>query len=142
MKSFAEKQINPEELKLFEDIRKVFLELPEVDLGTDADGRPIPVSCHAITRAIAACFPVELKDGYFGRAKWQHSWLTTPHGNTIDLYPWAAVGGPILLITRDHSPWRPLFCEGRLRNLDTEMFRQQTAIVTHAVRATLARINH
>ena len=101
------------ELELFHQIELLVQEVELPDLGLMGGARPLGanpdmrylVSCHMVTRAIAALYPqLAVKDGTFMRG-YGHSWLVDGRGHIIDPYPWAMVGGPIMLSTEDMSPW-------------------------------------
>ena len=65
-------------------------------------------TCHTVAEKIAAAKPqlkavhgyLLLRDSIGTNHTWTHSWLKTPSGNIIDPYPWATVGGPVLLDMR------------------------------------------
>jgi hypothetical protein len=126
---------------LFRKIRGVVEAMPDVDLGEDGRGKKIEVSCHMLARAIAAYFPVECADGYFTPNQWPHSWLLTSRGNLIDVYPWAAVGGPVLLVGRALCPWRGLFRAAELDVVYEAGFSENVLKVTEAVRAAMQTLN-
>lgn len=139
MKCYASLHIPPDELALFEKIEKVVQEMPEVELGRDENGREILVSCHMLTRALARFFPVECRDGYFGDM-FEHSWLVTRSGMTIDPYPMALVGGPILVDTRFPAPWGHLYRASTLPNLSDVRFLENVGKVTEVVRETIEKL--
>lgn len=69
---------------------------------------PDGVTCHHIAFAAAATWPkLNLVSGHFCRA-WEHSWLQTPAGHLIDVYPVAQLGGPVLL-DGTCGPWPALY---------------------------------
>jgi len=114
MTPYAESSyFSPEELALFGKIKNLVQAMPDVDLGKDAKEKQILVSCHMVTRAIAKIFPeLEVLDGQFGAwAGYDHSWLKRGHRLIIDPYPWAAVGGPIMVCGDMISPWYRLYRE-------------------------------
>lgn len=135
--------ISQEDLFLFQKIEKVVHEMPEVDLGVDQLGDRMLISCHMVSRALAHLFPeVEWKDGYFARFGQRHSWLKIKRSPnlTIDPYPVALVGGPIMVhggfIT---TPWDKLYIEAKLADLGGLVFRKcvrtvEQAMLTVAVR--------
>ncbi len=139
MKPFACSVILPEELQLFSKIEKIIQQMPEIDLGTDKEGKKILVSCHMIARGLAYFFPVEWKDGYFGRAH-QHSWLVTEMGRIIDPYPVALVGGPILVDTQFLTPWSSLYQEEPLPDLDNGRFFGNVKKVTEVIAETITAL--
>lgn len=114
MKPYVLTDVPKEDRRLFRRVRQVVRKLPDVDLGRDRRGEPVLVSCHMVARALAANFPVACKDGYFGEGCATHSWLLTENDLVIDPYPWAMLGGPVLVHTGGMSPWRPLYREADL----------------------------
>jgi len=83
--------------------------MPDIDL----DGKLL--SCHMMARATASHFPVRFTTGYFKGPGWAHSWCVTKENNIIDPYPWASLGGPLFIVTKDLSPWRQLYREVKQR---------------------------
>ncbi|MEY4744875.1 MAG: hypothetical protein RL272_820, partial [Candidatus Parcubacteria bacterium] len=114
MRPFVLRDVSRDDLALFRRIRRAVRRLPDIDLGRDGRGRPVPISCHMLCRALAAHFPVPCRDGYFGHGAATHSWLTTGAGLIIDPYPWAMVGGPVMVYAKGLSPWRTLYREADL----------------------------
>ncbi len=100
-----------EEVALFRLIEHLMHEMPEVDLGVDRQGHKILVSCHMICRALAQLFPqLECQYGYFTRKGIEHSWLTLGRDFIIDAYPFAMLGGPIMVDCRYFTtPWQSLY---------------------------------
>ncbi|MEY4744457.1 MAG: hypothetical protein RL272_402 [Candidatus Parcubacteria bacterium] len=140
MKPIVLRDIPPDDLALFRNIRRVVRRLPDVDLGIDGQGRRVPVSCHMLCRALAAHFPVPCRDGYFGEGAATHSWLATGAGSIIDPYPWAMVGGPVMVYALGMSPWRALYREADLSTHFGRLgpaFDRQVAMVAEAVRRVL-----
>lgn len=95
MTLYAEQYIPEEDIALFWQIRRSVENMGYLDLGVDEDGKPIILSCHMLARAVARVFSVSVRDGYFV-GNFEHSWVETSSGNIIDLYPIAAIGGPIM----------------------------------------------
>lgn len=99
MKTYAETQTDrmpPEELVLFRRIRDAVNRLPDdPGLRTNPHGRTV-LSCHILARAVAMVFGLKCVDGFF-HPTFSHSWLVTPSGNIVDVYPVGIVGGPIFL---------------------------------------------
>ncbi|MDD5098217.1 MAG: hypothetical protein PHD31_00620 [Candidatus Pacebacteria bacterium] len=82
---------------LFKTIKNV-VEKIEIDLGTEL------LSCHVLARAITKIIPtLKCEDGYY-YPNYCHSWLKTPSGHLIDVYPVASIGGPILIVNHNGSP--------------------------------------
>ena len=94
--TYTERKIEKEDLALFRKIEKVInlTELP--DLGVNESGCKIDVSCHMVAEATSRIFDVEIRHGYF-MIGYEHSWVCTKNLNIIDVYPWGAVGGPLLI---------------------------------------------
>jgi hypothetical protein len=108
MTPYATQFFPQETLDLFASIKEGVEKLPDVDLGTHPRrGDPILLSCHMIVRAVRRVFRRGLKvaDGHFHPAP-DHSWLITPCGNIIDVYPVGIIGGPILVESKQ-VPWSP-----------------------------------
>lgn len=87
-----------DDLNLFSRIHSAIQKLPDIDLGSDVEGKKIILNCHMLARATAKVFPqLILEEGWFNR--WPHSWLITPHKQFIDVYPIGILscdkGGPI-----------------------------------------------
>lgn len=62
------------------------------------------VSCHHVAIAVAMLFPSVGKAEHGRYLKtWEHSWIRTPDGNIIDVYPVGCIGGPLLL-DGNHGP--------------------------------------
>lgn len=97
MRFYAESQIPREEQKLFAEIRKCIANLPnEFDLGNNEGGERLELSCHILARAVALLFNLKYVDGKHLDLV-EHSWVETPTGNIIDVYPVGALGGPQLI---------------------------------------------
>jgi hypothetical protein len=138
MKPYAYWGIPKEDLELFNKIKRIVQKIPEVDLGVDEEGKKILVSCHILARALANVFPVKYKSGYFVNRAYSHSWLVTKSGIIIDPYPWAMVGGPILIDTRFITPWSQLYQEINLSPPDDIDFLERVKKVTEIIRQTMA----
>ncbi len=135
MKPYAFSEPSNNTLVLFNEIKKVFENLPEVDLGKDDKGEEILVSCHMIARALAKIFSIKYKDGYFGGC--EHSWLIPEPGIIIDPYPVATVGGPILVIVKYMTPWRYLYKEALLKELNEPRFLENTQKIMIVIYQTI-----
>ena len=96
MTPYVRRFVSDNEVALFERIRKVVSALPDVQLGIDEKGEPVILSCHILVRGMARVFHLKYADGYL-RPNFQHSWLLTPEGHVIDVYPVGMLGGPILV---------------------------------------------
>jgi len=105
MTPYARRFVSDEEFELFLKIRELVTKLPDLDLGLDHSGHKIDLSCHMLVRAVATIFSLEFVVGYF-TVGYQHSWVLTPNGNVIDVYPVATLGGPILMEANGFSPAR------------------------------------
>lgn len=142
MKPFVTRDVPKDAQALFMRIRRTVRRLPDVRLGPDGRGEELPVSCHMLCRALAAYFPATCRDGYFGEGAATHSWLEIAPCIYVDPYPWAMLGGPVLVYAGGLSPWRRLYREADLSNhLDglRPAFDRHVAAVTEAVRQVLLR---
>lgn len=93
----ATKYFTDSEIKLFSMVRNAVILLPDLDLGiAEMRGEPMIMSCHMLARAIASVYTLKFVDG-FVIPNYEHSWVLTPEGNIIDVYPIATIGGPIML---------------------------------------------
>ncbi|MDO8572316.1 MAG: hypothetical protein Q7S11_00930 [bacterium] len=109
MQPHALQFIPQEDLRIFHEIVGIVGLLPDIILGHTKTGREVPISCHVLTRALASIFEtLEVKDGFIGYGShYEHSWLQTSSGSIIDPYPFATVGGPIILA--DVLFWRSFY---------------------------------
>lgn len=140
MKPFIMRDVPNDRLALFKRIRRTVRWLPEPDLGRDDRGRPVLLSCHMLCRALAAHFPVTCKDGCFGPGHATHSWLDVGDDLLVDPYPWATLGGPLLVYVGGMSPQRFLYRETDLSDHFAGLrpsFDRHVAQVTEAVRRVL-----
>lgn len=114
-----------EDIQLFEKIKKLIAQLPNLNLGVDENGDKIILSCHILARALAKVFPqLKVKDGLFINI-FDHSWLITRYGNFIDPYPVGMYGGPILIEGSFGSPARKLYIQKKLAvKFDTQSFQK------------------
>lgn len=140
MKPFVLRDVPADVLDLFRRIRRTVRRLPDVDLGRDGRGEPVLLSCHMLCRALAAHFPVTCRDGCFGAGNATHSWLQATDELIVDPYPWATVGGPLLVYVGGMSPQRWLYNE---KDISTHLdglrpdFDRHVETVTDAVRQVL-----
>lgn len=108
--------IPEEDIVLLDKISRAIRALPPVNLGADADGKEVLLSCHMLARAIGKIFKLEYKDGYF-HPNYEHAWVLTKHLNIIDVYPIAILtgrnGGPFLMSGDSASPARWLYKENK-----------------------------
>ena len=93
MVPFTEKQLSkdcPDCVEQFRQIREIINEATFKDVGK--------LSCHVLCIAVGELFEpkFKIKHGYYTPGL-QHSWLVDRYGNIIDLYPWGAIGGPMLI---------------------------------------------
>jgi hypothetical protein len=92
--------ISKADITLFHNIRTAVESLPDnLDLGKDPSKQKVVLSCHILVRAVVASMPrhpLALCDGRFLRV-FEHSWIMTPSGNIIDVYPVGMIGGPLLI---------------------------------------------
>ncbi len=86
-----------EDVELLEKTRLIVHAFPDgLDYGKHPDGEQIVLSCHILAGAIANIFCLDVKTGYF-RPNYDHSWVKTPNGHIIDVYPVGILGGPFLV---------------------------------------------
>ena len=97
MESYALNYLSDNDVMLFNKIRVLIDKFDDIDLGKDESGEKIILSCHIMARALARIFSLDYADGYF-QPNYEHSWLVTPRGNIIDIYPINALGGPLLYV--------------------------------------------
>lgn len=143
MTPYVMQDISEKEYELFLKIRAIVKEMPDIDLGKDQHGRKAEVSCHMITRALAKFFSVlQLKDGYVNDRMGKHSWLMLNHRLIIDPYPWAMVGGPIMILRAPLTPWRHFYeTECTFPEFSEEPFLTRCAKVAEAVGETIKTLN-
>ncbi|KKW47152.1 MAG: hypothetical protein UZ00_C0014G0005 [Parcubacteria group bacterium GW2011_GWA1_60_11] len=130
--------ISEEDLTLFERVKRTVERMREPDLGLDEEGRKIILSCHMLARAAAKVFPVRVRDGYFA-VNYQHSWVETPGGHLVDLYPVAVVGGPIMFEGSMASPQCRIYRRLSARKLSAgrfgkNSFRRSVRRITRALK--------
>lgn len=141
MKPYILSFVSSKDYNLFLQIKRVVQEMPEVDLGGDKRGKKILVSCHMIARALAHYFPVEYRDGYFFEKHLQHSWLVRGNWIIIDPYPILMLEIPIMVTNRlVMSPWRFLYKECLIPELDTPLFLKRVEKVTEKVGDVIAAL--
>jgi hypothetical protein len=118
MKPHKAEEVSPEDWALFRQMRFVVENLPEklvgpafilgVEMSLDVAESVFIPNCHAITRALAAFFPVVVHDGsiterrfYQNDVDHEHSWLTRIGGDErviFDPWPLGSLSGPMLTI--------------------------------------------
>ena len=126
MTPYAMKHILEEDVLVFEKIKNVISKLPDIDLGVDEKGRKIILSCHILARAVAKVFSLRCVDGYF-LPNFCHSWVLSPNGHLIDVYPVAVLGGPILMIEDDGaSPIRWHYKKVSTRKISNGLFSRSS----------------
>jgi hypothetical protein len=112
--------LTPAQAALFTEIRRLVTALPDLDLGVDAKGEPILLSCHLLARALGQVLGLRHVDGKY-HVGYNHSWLVTDDDLwIIDVYPIGALGGPIM-VDRGHtltSIGRHLYTPRRLTRLE------------------------
>jgi hypothetical protein len=75
------------------------------------------VTCHDMADAVSRIWPGQLTAvaGHCVRSTWDHGWVEYTHRMdtrqrlVIDVYPWAASGGPMLYLLDYRTPWHGLF---------------------------------
>lgn len=100
MNVYAEDRIHLADQALFKDI---CAKMRNLEIHRDT-------TCHAVAQAVALRWTeLSVRQGLF-MSGWEHSWCTTWHGNIIDVYPVAVIGGPLLLDGHD-GPWAEAYVE-------------------------------
>lgn len=125
MKSFTEKLVPPEILRLFQETQRIVAAVP--DAVFDEDGKEVLISCHHLARIVEHYVP-ELRciDGYFIKG-YEHSWLATPHPQFLfDPYPVALHPGPLLVATKFGSPWHKMYLTERAPSAITKPTFERT----------------
>ena len=138
MKPYVLSKVPEEDVKLFEKIRQIVNDLPDIIFGKNEKEEELILSCHILARAIGKVFALKHIDGYF-YPHYQHTWLLTPQGNIIDVYPVAILGGPILMDGSLFSPARWLYKKKRILHGETKKpsFRRALKIVEMLIRKML-----
>ncbi len=122
MTPYVRRYVTNPEFQIFEKIRRAVEVLPDLDFGEDEKNRPIVLSCHMLARAIGRVFSLKVVDGFF-TSNCEHSWLLTPEGHIIDVYPVAVLGGPILVDSGFGSPLKGFYLKAK-RGEYREKFNQ------------------
>lgn len=135
---YVNRYIPTEEISLFEKIKKVVTELPDLDLGTNDKGESVVLSCHILGRALAKVFNIQYRDGYF-YPNYCHTWLLTPTKHIIDPYPVAIIDGPILIDGQAFSPSRLIYIAKSAKSISRGSF--SSLWFRRAVRKTIQEIN-
>jgi len=136
MQPYAADFISYEDYQLFQKIRMAALALPDLDLGVDESDKKIIFSCHILARAFAKVFSLRYADGYFYSA-YDHSWLITPAGHIIDIYPVAVISGPIMMVgISSGSPASLLYQIKSAKNISRGRFSKPS--FHRAVRRTIS----
>lgn len=140
MTPWAAQFIPEDDLALFERVQKILHCFESPDLGTNESGEQIVLSCHMLSRAFTRILPVSVRDGAF-LTFYEHSWVETPSGYVIDVYPVGAVGGPLLYDKGVYSPKSLMFTRASAKKIskgrfDTPSFRRSVRRITKALEAT------
>ena len=107
MKPHYLKDVSADNLIIFEKIKYLIENLPDIDLGKDEKGEVILLSCHMLARALAKIFDLKYVDGFFA-GSYSHTWLLTPDQQCIiDPYPCGIIDGPILVIANERYIFTP-----------------------------------
>ena len=130
--------VTASDLVLYGTVRDAVVALPDLDLGLDAKGASIVLSCHIICRAVRRLIKtgVKVEDGFFA-GSYQHSWLRLQSGNILDIYPVAVASGPILWDGKFPSPAERLFRRAVLGTaiaFSAPEFRRSVTLVARALR--------
>lgn len=116
----------------------------DLGLGLDDKNQDVELSCHILARAVANIFPtLRVADGTL--LHFNHSWLITPSGHIIDIYPVAIYGGPLMMDGDHCSPARYLYIEGDAKTnlrrygdlFKKSWFKKAVGITTKALRKAL-----
>lgn len=107
MKTYSEKSslICAQDIAIFRMIEQLIDKFDDsnLKLSQNEDGSPRDLSCHMLTQALARmsmCEELRACSGYY-LPGYEHSWLVSKHGySIIDPYPWACLGGAILVDRR------------------------------------------
>lgn len=110
MQVYACREVPKEDQEIFFQMKEIFENMPEIDLGKNNKGQEVDVSCHMLARAFAQFFPVTVKDGFFFKKGNFHSWLETKQ-SIMDVYPIAMMGGPVLVDKKGYNPWSQQYLE-------------------------------
>ena len=123
--------ISSTEVDLAHRIRRIIQTIPEI-----SDELGYWVSCHMMVRALRKFFPeLSVVDGYY-YPNYEHSWLVTPAGNILDVYPVAVATGPILIASA--GPARFLYRRKRLHPFFSEpWFRKGVCVLVQAIGETI-----
>ncbi len=122
MTPYSMKYIQEEDLAIFKRIRNAVLKLPDINLGLNKEGDKILLSCHILARAVARVFLLKYVDGFF-IPNFCHSWILSPSGHVIDVYPVGILGGPILMVASGNAPLIEFhYKEADLKNKFPDLF--------------------
>lgn len=109
MKPYVLSLLHPEDVRIWREVSACVNALPD-DIPSLRAGEMITLSCHVLARAVANVFSLRVVDGWYYSPGYEHSWVVTWHGNIIDVYPIATMGGPLLLSGDQYSaPARRLY---------------------------------
>ena len=141
MKPYVLKDIPKEDLVLFKQIERVIQKMPDIEFENKHGKHKerIPISCHVLCQALAKVFPVRCIDGRFFIPFWRHSWLETKNENIIDAYPWALVGGPILVFKDYCTPWSNLYHEEEISDLEDGELEERVSKTINIIKNTLRK---
>ncbi len=142
---YAQQHIAPAEVALFYRIRRAVKQIPDdLDLGVDEDGESVVLSCHMLARAVGKVFGLKVVDGKHDI--YEHSWLLTPDGHVIDVYPVGTLGGPIMLLNAySLDPGRRFYYTQKTTEwvsggrFSQPSFERAVALVTQLLHEALAR---
>jgi len=128
--------VTVEEVQLCETVRGWLSRLPDVPIQPNRKGHLQVMSCHMLARAVKRLVPtLMVVDGRY-YPSFEHSWLLTPRGNILDVYPVCGASGPLLLVGEYPSPAPFLYRQGRLLHpfFSQVWFRQGVKDITAALR--------
>lgn len=143
MTPVVRRYVSDHEAALFERIKRSVDLMPDLDLGLDEKQRPIVLSCHMLARATASVFALQYADGYF-LPHFEHSWVFTPSGHVIDVYPIAMLGGPVLIDGAIAKKWyrkeHPKKLWGRKLSFRQASFRRCVRKLTKSIKQISASL--
>lgn len=125
MRPWVERRLEPQEMAVFHRIVRAVEQLPDDinsgALGVNDSGRTVTLTCHILARAAAKVYGLQHQDGFFYNGC-DHSWLVTPAGQIIDVYPVGMLGGPIMVDHSPASPWYHLYTSRSARCISDHRF--------------------
>ena len=130
--------IPPEDQRLWKLIRRQVSQLPNLNFGKDDNGEEVLLSCHILARAVGNVHNIQVVDGHWFIG-FEHSWCVTEHGNIIDVYPVATLGG-VTLVHGDMPLINQLY--RRKESLEVSNARFETDWFERAVEIVAKGLSH